>query len=137
MTSTSSTQSFDAQRRRRRGRISECAPSRRWRKRTIGSEHPHPVAMRLCRRFGGARDLAGADKSRGPNAVRDPAVLRVLRSDWTPTVHTALDLAMMQKVLPKVHGRDGESSRFSTALDALARGRSGPRLLSRTTRSSA
>ena len=124
----SSTPSSDGPlRRRRAGSASACL--RVAGREMIGSRRilTRP-AMRLCRLSRGARYFGWRQpRVRAPNALRDFAVLRVLRSDGDIDTDTALDLAIMQKVLPKVHGSRRRIEPVLTALDTLAVGaRPGP-----------
>ena len=87
-------------------------------------EHPHPARDEIVSTLQAAHTiLAGANQEFGHRTLYE--ILRFC-SFYAATgdtdVHTALDLAMMQKVLPKVHGSRRRVEPVLTALDALAVG---------------
>ncbi|OBF12194.1 hypothetical protein A5730_04780 [Mycobacterium sp. ACS4054] len=94
-------------------------------------EHPHPARDEIVSRLRQAHAiLAGANQEFGHRTLYE--ILRFcayFAATGEPDVDTALDLAMMQKVLPKVHGSRRRVEPVLTALDALAMGAGpGPRL---------
>jgi MoxR-like ATPase len=87
-------------------------------------EHPHPAHDEIVSTLREAHTiLAGANQEFGHRTLYE--ILRFcafFAATGDADVHTALDLAMMQKVLPKVHGSRRRVEPVLTALDALAVG---------------
>ncbi|WP_156349624.1 MULTISPECIES: McrB family protein [unclassified Mycobacterium] len=87
-------------------------------------EHPHPARDEIVSRLRQAHAiLAGANQEFGHRTLYE--ILRFcayFAATGDPDADTALDLAMMQKVLPKVHGSRRRVEPVLTALDALAMG---------------
>ena len=87
-------------------------------------EHPHPARDEIVSRLREAHAiLAGANQEFGHRTLYE--ILRFcafFAATGDTDGHTALDLAMMQKVLPKVHGSRRRVEPVLTALDALAVG---------------
>jgi MoxR-like ATPase len=87
-------------------------------------EHPHPVRNEIVSTLREVHaTLAGANQEFGHRTLYE--ILRFCAfyaATGDPDADTALDLAMMQKVLPKVHGSRRRVEPVLTALDALAQG---------------
>ena len=87
-------------------------------------EHPHPAQDEIVSTLREAHTiLAGANQEFGHRTLYE--VLRFcafFAATGDADVHTALDLAMMQKVLPKVHGSRRRVEPVLTELGALAHG---------------
>jgi 5-methylcytosine-specific restriction enzyme B len=87
-------------------------------------EHPHPARNKIVSTLREAHViLAGANQEFGHRTLYE--ILRFcafFAATGDTDGHTALDLAMMQKVLPKVHGSRRRIEPVLTALDALAVG---------------
>jgi 5-methylcytosine-specific restriction protein B len=87
-------------------------------------EHPHPARAEIVSTLREAHViLAGANQEFGHRTLYE--ILRFcafFAATGDTDVDTALDLAMMQKVLPKVHGSRRRVEPVLTALDALAVG---------------
>jgi MoxR-like ATPase len=87
-------------------------------------EHPHPARDEIVSTLREAHAiLAGANQEFGHRTLYE--ILRFcafFAATGDADVHTALDLAMMQKVLPKVHGSRRRVEPVLTALDELAVG---------------
>lgn len=87
-------------------------------------EHPHPARDEIVSTLREAHAiLAGANQEFGHRTLYE--ILRFcafFAATGDTDVHTALDLAMMQKVLPKVHGSRRRVESILTALDELAAG---------------
>ena len=87
-------------------------------------EHPHPARDEIVSTLREAHAiLAGANQEFGHRTLYE--ILRFcafFAATGDTDGHTALDLAMMQKVLPKVHGSRRRVEPVLTALDALALG---------------
>ncbi|BBZ10542.1 McrB family protein [Mycobacterium branderi] len=87
-------------------------------------EHPHPARDEIMRTLREAHTiLAGANQEFGHRTLYE--ILRFcafFAATGDTDVDTALDLAMMQKVLPKVHGSRRRIEPVLNALDALAVG---------------
>jgi hypothetical protein len=87
-------------------------------------EHPHPARDEIVSTLREAHAiLAGANQEFGHRTMYE--ILRFcafFAATGDTDAHTALDLAMMQKVLPKVHGSRRRVEPILTALDALAQG---------------
>ena len=87
-------------------------------------EHPHPARAEIVSTLRQAHViLAGANQEFGHRTLYE--ILRFcafFSATGDTDVNTALDLAMMQKVLPKVHGSRRRVEQVLTALDALAMG---------------
>lgn len=87
-------------------------------------EHPHPARDEIVSTLREAHAiLAGANQEFGHRTLYE--ILRFcafFAATGDTDVHTALDLAMMQKVLPKVHGSRRRVEPVLTALDELAVG---------------
>jgi 5-methylcytosine-specific restriction enzyme B len=87
-------------------------------------EHPHPAHDEIVSTLREAHTiLAGANQEFGHRTLYE--ILRFcafFAATGDADVHTALDLAMMQKVLPKVHGSRRRVEPVLTELGALAHG---------------
>ena len=87
-------------------------------------EHPHPARDEIVSTLREAHAiLAGANQEFGHRTLYE--ILRFcafFAATGDTDGHTALDLAMMQKVLPKVHGSRRRVEPVLTALDELAVG---------------
>jgi len=87
-------------------------------------DHPHPARDEIVATLREAHTiLAAANQEFGHRTLYE--VLRFcafFAATGDTDVHTALDLAMMQKVLPKVHGSRRRVEPVLTALDELAVG---------------
>jgi len=87
-------------------------------------ERPHPARDEIVSTLQAAHTiLAGANQEFGHRTLYE--ILRFCAfyaATGDADVHTALDLAIMQKVLPKVHGSRRRVEPVLSALDALAMG---------------
>ena len=94
-------------------------------------EHPHPARDEIVSTLREAHAiLARANQEFGHRTLYEIVRFCAFFAATGDTDrHTALDLAMMQKVLPKVHGSRRRVEPVLVALDALAQGAGpGPRL---------